>query len=58
VGENSGLRKPPHKLQDAKQVQDSHPSRNRQSVEGALKRLHTDVIDLYYQHRVDTQVQI
>lgn len=46
------------KVQDGKQVQDSHPSRIRQSVEGSLKRLQTDVIDLYYQHRVDTQVPI
>src|SRR5947209_3642703 len=46
------------KLQDGKQVQDSHPLRIRQSVEGSLKRLNTDVIDLYYQHRVDTQVPI
>ena len=46
------------KLQDGKQVQDSHPARIRQSVEGSLKRLQTDVIDLYYQHRVDTQVPI
>ena len=46
------------KLQDGKQVQDSHPSRIRQSVEGSLKRLQTDVIDLYYQHRVDTQVPV
>src|SRR6266581_7250718 len=46
------------KLQDGKQVQDSHPSRIRESVEGSLKRLNTDVIDLYYQHRVDPQVPI
>ncbi|MHC5736306.1 aldo/keto reductase [Nostoc sp.] len=30
----------------------------RESVEGSLKRLNTDAIDLYYQHRVDTQVLI
>ncbi|MEH2328695.1 aldo/keto reductase [Nostoc sp.] len=46
------------KLRDSKQVQDSHPSGIRESVEGSLKRLKTDVIDLYYQHRVDTQVPI
>ncbi len=46
------------KLKDGKQVQDSHPPGIRESVEGSLKRLHTDVIDLYYQHRVDTQVPI
>jgi aryl-alcohol dehydrogenase-like predicted oxidoreductase len=43
---------------DGKQVQDSHPLRIRESVEGSLKRLNTGVIDLYYQHRVDTQVPI
>ncbi|MBN3874960.1 MULTISPECIES: aldo/keto reductase [unclassified Nostoc] len=46
------------KLHDGKQVQDSHPSGIRESIEGSLKRLNTDAIDLYYQHRVDTQVPI
>ncbi len=40
------------------QVQDSQPERIKQSVEGSLKRLRTDVIDLYYQHRVDPNVPI
>src|SRR5438046_6844220 len=40
------------------QVQDSRPERIKQSVEGSLKRLRTDVIDLYYQHRVDPAVPI
>ncbi|MGC2423113.1 MAG: aldo/keto reductase [Nitrospirota bacterium] len=40
------------------QVQDSRPERIRQSVEGSLKRLKVDVIDLYYQHRVDPEVPI
>ena len=35
------------------QVQDSRPERIKQSVEGSLKRLRADAIDLYYQHRVD-----
>jgi aryl-alcohol dehydrogenase-like predicted oxidoreductase len=46
------------KLQDGKQVQDSQPARIRESVEGSLKRLQIDAIDLYYQHRVDPQVPI
>ena len=46
------------KLQDGKQLQDSHPLRIRQTLEGSLKRLKTEVIDLYYQHRVDPQVPI
>jgi aryl-alcohol dehydrogenase-like predicted oxidoreductase len=40
------------------QVQDSRPERIRQSVEGSLKRLKVDAIDLYYQHRVDPDVPI
>jgi len=40
------------------QVQDSRPDRIKQSIEGSLKRLRTDVIDLYYQHRVDPNVPI
>src|SRR6188508_3071200 len=31
----------------------SRPEHIRKVVEGSLKRLHTDRIDLYYQHRVD-----
>src|SRR5204862_6041270 len=38
--------------------QDSRPERIKQSVEGSLKRLRTDVLDLYYQHRVDPTVPI
>lgn len=37
---------------------DSRPEHIRQVVEGSLKRLQTDVIDLYYQHRVDPNVPI
>src|SRR5207245_11105589 len=46
------------KLQDGKQVQDSHPLRIRETVEDSLKRLNTDVIYWYYQHRVDTHMPI
>ncbi|MCX6120157.1 MAG: aldo/keto reductase [Ignavibacteriales bacterium] len=46
------------KMQDGKQVQDSRPEQIRKSVEGSLRRLNTDFIDLYYQHRVDTTVPI
>lgn len=34
-------------------ITDSHPETIRKSVEGSLRRLQTDRIDLYYQHRVD-----
>ena len=37
---------------------DSRPEHIKQAVEGSLKRLRTDVIDLYYQHRVDPEVPI
>jgi len=40
------------------QVQDSRPERIRQSLEGSLRRLKVDAIDLYYQHRVDPNVPI
>jgi len=46
------------KVENGQQVQDSSPERIKQSVEGSLKRLRTDVIDLYYQHRVDPNVPI
>lgn len=36
----------------------SRPEKIRASVEGSLKRLKTDYIDLYYQHRVDHKVPI
>ena len=37
---------------------DSSPANVRRAVEGSLKRLGIDVIDLYYQHRVDPSVPI
>ena len=37
---------------------DSRPEHIKQSVEGSLKRLMVDAIDLYYQHRVDPGVPI
>lgn len=37
---------------------DSRPERIKQVAEGSLKRLRTDVIDLFYQHRVDPEVPI
>ena len=37
---------------------DSSPQRIRQVCEASLKRLRTDVIDLFYQHRVDPKVPI
>ena len=37
---------------------DSRPERIKQVAEGSLKRLKSDVIDLFYQHRVDPNVPI
>lgn len=37
---------------------DSRPAHVREAVEGSLRRLGTDHIDLLYQHRVDKQVPI
>ena len=39
-------------------VLDSSPTNIRAAVEGSLKRLGTDHIDLYYQHRVDPKTPI
>src|SRR5262249_3835633 len=49
-----GVRMTPEK----QQIVNSHPDTIRKSVEGSLKRLRTDVIDLYYQHRVDPDTPI
>ncbi|WP_020614817.1 aldo/keto reductase [Paenibacillus daejeonensis] len=35
-----------------------HPDYVRKAIEDSLRRLNTDYIDLYYQHRVDPQVPI
>ncbi|HKU45634.1 MAG TPA: aldo/keto reductase [Burkholderiales bacterium] len=46
------------KLADGKQAVDGRPEYVMQACEASLKRLGIDVIDLYYQHRVDTNVPI
>ena len=38
-------------------IPDSRPETIRASVEGSLKRLQTDHIDLYFQHRIDPAVE-
>lgn len=48
-----------HEYKDGKSIGfNSHPAHVRNAVEGCLKRLNTDVIDLLYQHRVDPNVPI
>jgi len=41
---------------DSKKGQDSRPERIRAVAEESLRRLKTDVIDLFYQHRVDASI--
>jgi len=36
---------------------DSSPEKIRSSLEGSLKRLQTDYVDIYYQHRMDPKVE-
>lgn len=43
---------------DGKQVTGSRPETIRKSVEGSLKRLRIETIELYYQHRVDPDTPI
>ena len=42
----------PHAL-----IPDARPESIRRAVEGSLRRLRTDHIDLYYQHRIDPSVK-
>ncbi|MGB8266391.1 MAG: aldo/keto reductase [Candidatus Velthaea sp.] len=49
------------RIENGKQVgseRDSRPEHIREAVEGSLRRLRTDRIDLLYQHRVDPAVPI
>lgn len=43
---------------DSKKALDSSPARIRAVAEASMKRLKTDYIDLFYQHRVDPNVPI
>jgi aryl-alcohol dehydrogenase-like predicted oxidoreductase len=44
--------------ENGQQTQDSRPETIRRTVEESLRRLRTDHIDLFYQHRVDPNVPI
>ena len=49
------------RVENGKQVgaeRDSRPQRIREAVEGSLRRLKTDHVDLIYQHRIDPAVPI
>ena len=37
-------------------VMDSRPEVIRTSIEGSLKKLQTDHVELYYQHRIDPKI--
>jgi aryl-alcohol dehydrogenase-like predicted oxidoreductase len=50
--------KPAHEGEVRWSMLDSRPEHIRTVVAGSLRRLKVDVIDLYYQHRVDPQVPI
>jgi aryl-alcohol dehydrogenase-like predicted oxidoreductase len=39
-------------------LRDARPERILEEIDGSLRRLRTDVIDLYYLHRVDEQVPL
>jgi aryl-alcohol dehydrogenase-like predicted oxidoreductase len=47
------------RIEDGRSVGlDSRPEQIRRAADGSLRRLRTDVIDLFYQHRVDPSVPI
>lgn len=45
-------------MENGKQVVDGNLEGIKKSLEGSLKRLKTDYIDLYYLHRVDPIYQL
>lgn len=53
IGSKFGLYYP-----GGKQLEDARPERIREALEASLKRLKTDHIDIYYQHRIDNKIPI
>jgi aryl-alcohol dehydrogenase-like predicted oxidoreductase len=53
-----GIRFAPTADNPTNRVIDGSPETARRSLEGSLKRLGTDHVDLYYQHRIDPKVPI
>src|SRR3954447_25822663 len=53
-----GIRFAPTEDNPTNRVIDGSPENVRNSIEGSLKRLGTDHVDLYYQHRIDPGVPI
>lgn len=58
VATKFGIRFAPTPENPTNRVLDGSPANVRRSIEGSLKRLGTDHVDLYYQHRVDPAVPI
>jgi aryl-alcohol dehydrogenase-like predicted oxidoreductase len=46
------------RTEDGKTVMDGRPETLKQTCEDSLRRLNTDVIDLYYLHRIDPEVPV
>jgi aryl-alcohol dehydrogenase-like predicted oxidoreductase len=53
-----GIRWEPTDDDPMRRVIDGSPENVRRSIEGSLKRLGTDHVDLYYQHRIDPNTPI
>jgi aryl-alcohol dehydrogenase-like predicted oxidoreductase len=53
-----GIRADPTADEPNRRVIDGSPANVRRSIEGSLKRLATDHVDLYYQHRIDPNTPI
>jgi aryl-alcohol dehydrogenase-like predicted oxidoreductase len=53
-----GIRHAPTDDEPNRRVIDGTPENVRRSIEGSLKRLGTDHVDLYYQHRIDPNTPI
>jgi aryl-alcohol dehydrogenase-like predicted oxidoreductase len=53
-----GIRADPTADEPNRRVIDGSPANVRRSIEGSLKRLGTDHVDLYYQHRIDPNTPI
>lgn len=45
-------------IKEGKQILDASPATIRKSLEGSLRRLKTDHIELYYLHRVDPKIPV
>jgi aryl-alcohol dehydrogenase-like predicted oxidoreductase len=58
VATKFGIRYAPTPDNPVNRVLDGSPANVRRSIEGSLRRLGTDYVDLYYLHRVDPNTQI